>query len=77
MLTEKEQMGSLDDAVQVSFCRLYNTGLYRQARALCKEAKEYVTAKWGDSHDLGIVESSLDLAAKFLRLEEKASKEVI
>ena len=74
-----QAMRDLDDAVQVSYCRLMNDGLYIQAAVFMRESKAVVTDRWCGSHDMEVAKGGMDLLVKYLAMErraEKASKEV-
>jgi hypothetical protein len=65
-----QAMDDLDDAVQVSYCRMFNNG---------HNTKAVVTNRWCGSHDMEVVKKGLDLLVKYLAMErkaEQASKEV-
>lgn len=74
-----QAMDDLDDAVQVSYCRLMNDSLYIQAAVFMRESKAVVTDRWCGSHDREVAKGGMDLLVKYLDMErkaEKASKEV-
>jgi hypothetical protein len=72
-----QTMDDLDDAVQVSYCKLYNDRKYLEAMTLVETAGKVVLDRWSGSDDLDVVQRATDLATKFLKLAEKASKEVV
>jgi hypothetical protein len=74
-----QAMDDLDDAVQVSYCRMFNNGHYRMAVLFIRNTKAVVTNRWCGSHDMEVVKKGLDLLVKYLAMErkaEQASKEV-